>query len=119
MFDDFDERLLEDRLARPYLTGGKAYGGECLVCEDCARAWALSEGMTPQTYTAWGAAPYFFAGDLAAGAYASPLGVGEEFDTPPTCEDCGEFLRVALTLDGADYVRETMPRYAWQLWGVA
>lgn len=121
MFDDwteFDERLLEERFSRAYCAGGNAYGGTWLLCEECVKVWAELEGFTLNTYTMWGGSPTYYAGDLAAGAAVYPVPVGEEFDSPPSCEDCGEFVRAALTHDGADYVRENLPRYAWHLWGL-
>jgi len=117
VFDDFDERLLEERLELAYTAGGSAYGRNWIFCEGCAKVWAELEGLTVQRATMWGG-PTYYAGDLADGAAMYPVSPGEEFDTPPTCEDCGEYVRAALTDEGVDYVRENMPRYAWQLWGV-
>jgi hypothetical protein len=79
-----------------------------LNCGSCAEKFAqenkleLTNGL--HTY-----------GELPSGIGVSECwACGHEFDTPPTCDGCGNYLKGDLTNEGRDYVLERLTE--WPRW---
>jgi hypothetical protein len=97
-------------LAEPFVIGHS--GGDLIdyACGPCAREFADEHGLTWHlSYTEDSDSGYY--------AYSKAMDRGES-DYPVAC-NCGQYLDVALTTDGEDYMRENdFPEWLYKVHGV-